>query len=202
MVIPLAILAVFAVVTGFLGTPAWPWFHAYLNGETVQFSPSALVDKPQLMLMLVSTLVVAAAFFAGWRIYSKVAATGARDKDPLEKSFPALFRLLQNKFYIDEFYEATVIRCNSAFSTCANWLDNVLWSGAVNAVSALTVLCARINRAIDEFGVNGSFDAGCNSLRGAGGFLSWAQNGRIQRYLRVAGLAVSVLMLVLIWEIL
>ena len=32
MTFPLAILAVFAVVLGFIGTPAWPWFQSYLSG--------------------------------------------------------------------------------------------------------------------------------------------------------------------------
>ncbi len=63
---------------GFLGTPAWPWFHSYLNGENTRFAPAALVAGPQLNLMLLSTVVVGAAFFAGWRIYSQ----GRRPKLP------------------------------------------------------------------------------------------------------------------------
>jgi NADH-quinone oxidoreductase subunit L len=199
MTIPLAILAVFAVLAGFLGTPAWPWFQTYLNGETVSFLPGALIENSQLNLMLLSTLVVGASFFTGWRIYSKVATRDVRDKDPLEKAFPAGFRVLQNKFYVDEFYAATIIRFNAAFARFADWLDRVIWSGAVNAVSALTLLCARFNRIVDESGVNAGFDAGCEGLRDTGGFLSWLENGRIQRYLRLAGLGVSVLAFLLIW---
>jgi NADH-quinone oxidoreductase subunit L len=32
MTMPLVILAIFAVVLGFFGTPAWPWFQNYLTG--------------------------------------------------------------------------------------------------------------------------------------------------------------------------
>jgi NADH-quinone oxidoreductase subunit L len=199
MTIPLMILAVFAVLAGFLGTPAWPWFASYLNGEEVRFTPAALWAGPQLHLLLLSTLVVGAALFLGWRIYSNVAAQSSREMDPLEKSLPAVFRLLQNKFYVDEIYAATVIRLNTAFSICADWLDRVIWAGAVNAVSGLTVWCAKFNRAFDEMGINAGFDLGCKGLRDAGGFLAWAQNGRVQRYLRIAGLAFSLLVLALIW---
>ncbi len=199
MTIPLVILAVFAVLGGFLGTPAWPWFQSYLNGENTPFTPAALVAGPQLNLLLLSTLVVGAAFFLGWRIYSKAALQSPREKDPLEQSLPALFGLLQNKFFIDEIYAATVIRLNTAFSSFADWMDRVIWGGAVNAVSLLTIVCARINRAFDELGINAGFDFGCDELRGAGGFLSWMQNGRVQRYLRIAGLALSLLLLALIW---
>ncbi len=141
MTIPLAILAVFAVLAGFLGTPAWPWFHSYLNGETTPFAPAALVAGPQLNLMLLSTMVVGAAFFLGWRIYSKAAVQSSREIDPLEKSLPALFRLLQNKFFIDEIYAATVIRLNTAFSQLRRLDGSRDLGGAVNAVSALTVVC-------------------------------------------------------------
>jgi NADH-quinone oxidoreductase subunit L len=199
MTVPLAILAAFAVLVGFLGTPAWPWFHSYLNGEAVPFKPAGLLDGPVLQVMLLSTVVVGVAFFLGWRIYSKVAAQSVRALDPLEKSLPAVFGVLHNKFYIDEIYEATVIPLNAAFARCAVWLDRVIWAGAVNAVSGLTVLCSRLNRALDELFVNAGFDFGCEGLRGGGGFLSWIQNGRIQRYLRVVGLAFSLLVLVLIW---
>jgi NADH-quinone oxidoreductase subunit L len=198
MTIPLSILAGFAALAGFMGTPAWPWFHAYLNGAELHFAPAALVDSAQVKLLTLSTMVVGAAFFIGWRIYKNVAMTANREKDPLEISSPQLFRILANKFYIDELYEATVIRVNRSFAALADWLDRALWSGIVRGLSALTVVFAKANRAIDESAVNAGFDSGCAGLRHSGDFLAWAQNGRIQRYLRIVGLAFSILVLVLI----
>ena len=199
MTVPLAILAALAVLAGFLGTPVWPWFSSYLNGHIAEFKPSALMERPELNLILLSAIVVGAAFVLGWRIYSKVAVQTPRQSDPLQKYFPSVFHLLQNKFFIDELYAATVLRVNTAFSFTADWMDRVIWSGAVNAVAGLTGLCATINRSLDEFGVNAGFDFGCEGLRGAGGFLAWVQNGSIQRYLRIVGLAFCLLLLVLIW---
>jgi NADH-quinone oxidoreductase subunit L len=199
MTIPLAILAVFAVLVGFLGTPAWPWFHSYLNGESASLEPAALIAGPQLALLLLSTVVVGAAFFLGWRIYGKAALQSSREIDPMQKSLPGLFGLLQNKLFIDEIYAATFLRLNAAFARFADWMDRVIWGGAVNALSALTVLCSRLNRSFDDSGINAGFDLGCAELRGAGGFLSWMQNGRVQRYLRIAGLGLGLLLLALIW---
>ena len=31
MTVPLIVLAVFAIVLGFVGTPAWPWFQSFLE---------------------------------------------------------------------------------------------------------------------------------------------------------------------------
>ena len=42
MTLPLAILAFFAIALGVIGTPAWPWFHAFLEGRAASLrSPRA-----------------------------------------------------------------------------------------------------------------------------------------------------------------
>jgi NADH-quinone oxidoreductase subunit L len=79
------------------------------------------------------------------------------------------------------------------------WLDDVVWGGLVQAVSLLTVWLSWLNRLIDEFVVNFGFDKGCGSLRNSGGFLSRFQNGQVQRYMRVIGLALAILALIFIW---
>jgi NADH-quinone oxidoreductase subunit L len=37
MTVPLAILAFFAMALGLIGTPAWPWFRAFLEGRAANF---------------------------------------------------------------------------------------------------------------------------------------------------------------------
>src|SRR5258708_10497267 len=44
MTIPLVILAVFAVLLGFIGTPAWPWFPDYLTGHATSIEFSKLLE--------------------------------------------------------------------------------------------------------------------------------------------------------------
>ena len=72
---------------------------------------------PQLNLMLLSTAGRRRGFLAGLANLFQ----GRRRKAPgkltrWKNPCPALFRLLQNKFFIDEFYAATVIRLNAAFA--------------------------------------------------------------------------------------
>ncbi len=199
MTVPLAILAAFAVLAGFLGTPLWPWFQSYLDGEVARFAGLNSIDAPFARLMLLSGAAVGLAFLAGWMIFGKVAGEELRSIDPLQRALPALFRLLQNRLYIDELYEATVIRLNKAFARCADWMDRVIWDGAVQLVSGAMDLLARFNQGVDERAVNGGFDLGCDGLRGTGWFLSWMQNGRVQHYLRIVGVASSLLLLALLW---
>ena len=198
MTTPLAILAVFAVFLGFIGTPAWPWFDGFLTGETPKFNFAKLTEE--IGPMGLSIVVVLAAMALGWIVYSKIALRPSREIDPLEKAQPALWRLLANKYYIDELYEATFIRLNRAFAIFSNWLDSVIWSGAVTLVSHLSIGLSWFSRKVDEDLVNGGFDHGCEGLRESSRKFSHLQNGQTQRYFRVLGAAFAVIVLVLIWR--
>ena len=107
--------------------------------------------------------------------------------------------MLNGKFYVDEFYDATVIRLTLAFARLCHWLDRVIWGGVVRGVSWLATALSTCNRALDEIVVNGGFDAGCGGLRGAGNGLGRVQNGQIQRYLLAIGVAFALFVLLLIW---
>ena len=122
-----------------------------------------------------------------------------REKDVLEAAQPFIYKLLENKYYIDEIYEATVIRFN-AFAAClCNFADQWIFGGAVLLVKYLTVGLAWLYRLTDEYVVNLGFDTGCEALREGGGGLSKLHTGRVQTYLRVIGVAMVALIIFLIW---
>jgi NADH-quinone oxidoreductase subunit L len=199
MTVPLLILAGLAVLAGFFGTPAWPWFQTYLEGGRAGFDLSKLLDEHQLPVMLLSTaLVTAAIVWSGW-IYGRAAARPARETDPLAAAQPALFTCLQKKFYVDEFYDATVVRLTAALAKFSDWLDRVVWGGLVKTVCWLTLALARLDRSVDDSVVNEGFDLGSETVRGSGHWVSRLQNGQVQRYLRVIGLAFCGLLILLWW---
>jgi NADH-quinone oxidoreductase subunit L len=199
MTVPLVILATLAVVAGFFGTPAWPWFQNYLEGGHAGFDLSKLMNEHQLPLMLLSTALVAAAIvWSGW-IYGRAAARPTRETDPLEVAQPTIFVLLQNKFYVDEFYNATVVRLTAAFAKFSDWLDRVFLGGLIKAVCVFALVLAWLDRALDEALVNESFDTGTETVRSSGRWLSRLQNGQVQRYLRIIGVAFCGLLILLLW---
>jgi NADH-quinone oxidoreductase subunit L len=51
------------------------------------------------------------------------------EKDPLPQRIGALASLLRNRFYFDEFYEATVIRFHDTLAALADWVDRQLVDG-------------------------------------------------------------------------
>ena len=189
MVIPLVVLAVFTVLLSIIGTPAWPWFHGYLMGHTAEaaFSTSVFI------VMAVSTGVVGLGLALGWWFYGR---KPLGKQDPLESD---IFSVLRNKFFIDEIYEASVVKLNTWSARVLRWLDDVIWQGAVMAVAYLVLILSWANHLIDEFVVDRGFDTGCGGFRVGAKALSLWQNGKVQRYLRFIGLAAAALVALVIW---
>ena len=100
---------------------------------------------------------------------------------------------------MDEFYDATIIRFNAWCGWLANELDYWVWNGSVLAVSYVVLGLSWVNRFFDEYVVNLGFDQGCREIRRGGGLLSHLQNGQVQNYLRVIGVALAALFLFLMW---
>jgi NADH-quinone oxidoreductase subunit L len=199
MTLPLAILAFFAVALGALGTPAWPWFRAFLDGQSVAFDLHGFAEPGLLALMATSTIVVFLGLGLGWKLYGGKSPQ-PEQPDLLEKAAPMLWGWLRNRLYIDEFYGVTVIAFYAWWAKVADWLDRRVWGGAVTGVAWAFRGWAEFNRFFDNTFVNGGFDKGCEELSTNGGLLARVQNGRAQTYLRILALAVVALAAILIWS--
>ena len=119
--------------------------------------------------------------------------------DVLERVRPDIFGLLRNKYYVDEIYEHSVVWLNAWWARTCDWLDYWVWNGAVQLISYLVVGLSWINWFFDEYVVNLGFDESCRRLAGGGGLMSRLQDGRVQNYLHLIGIALTVLVLFLIW---
>jgi len=199
MTMPLAILAFFAIALGALGTPAWPWFRAFLDDRAAEFSFEGFHEPGLLALMATSSLVVFLGLGLGWWVYGNKSPQ-AEEPDALESAVPPVWAVLHNKFYVDELYGVTVIAFYSGWARVADWLDRWVWGGAVTLVAVLFRGGAHLSRLCDVYWVNGGFDKGCEELANGGGLLARVQSGRVQSYLRLLALAVVVLAAILIWS--
>ena len=199
MTVPLIVLAVFAILLGLIGTPAWPWFDGYLNGELAELKVDFAKLSETAGLMGVSALIVITGITIGVILYGKRQRKTAEEKDVLEAAQPALFKLLENKYFIDEIYEATVIRLNAFAAGLCDFFDKWVFGGVVKLITWVTIGLSWLYKLMDEYLVNFGFDSGCESLRGTGGGLSKLHTGRVQTYLRVIGVALVMLVLFLIW---
>jgi NADH-quinone oxidoreductase subunit L len=190
MTVPLMILAVCSVLLGFLATPGWPWLHTYLTGEPAPAAPAGQF----LLLALLSTLIVGAGIASGWYLYRTIGS-----QDPLDARFPALFGSFRNRFWVDEAYEATVLRFARWLSFSFARLEIVFFASISSAAALVTLAFGWLSRLFDHFVIDFGFDTGCRAVAEGANAGKKIQNGRIQTYLRTIALTLAVLVLVLAW---
>ncbi|MFA6959681.1 MAG: NADH-quinone oxidoreductase subunit L [Opitutaceae bacterium] len=190
MTVPLVILAVCAVVLGFVGTPYWPWLQATLDPhyEPTHGGPS---------LMLLSIGLVGAGLGLGWWLYARKLRTTATARDPLAVAAPGVMAALANRLGFDPLYAASFGRLNHFLAAFADVLDRRVIGSLVNFLAQFGLFTGSVNRQFDEDNINDGFDRVSAVVRGTGRGYSQAQTGETQGYLRVVALAFIVLALVL-----
>ena len=86
MTIPLVILAAFAVLLGFIGTPAWPWFQSFLDSKPASLGFSAFSSHGILSIMFTSSFLVFLGIGLGWWFYGRKPIESAGVPDELGKA--------------------------------------------------------------------------------------------------------------------
>lgn len=108
----------------------------------------------------------------------------------------SLHKLSYNKWYIDEIYDATVIRFTLWFSDALAWFDAKVVDGAVNGSAFVTQKLSDLSGLFDKYVVDGlvNFTA---FLSGALGFmLRKVQTGRVQTYIALVIFSLLVLLII------
>ncbi len=171
---PLWILAVGAVIAGWVGIPKIltlgflpenvfghflePVFAPILApiGEHHAHHVSAGLE---IGLMLGAIAVGAIGIFLAWRAYGGERGTAA--DDAFAARLPGAQRVLANKYYVDEIYDATVIRgfwatCRGLFRFDAGFIDGFLVNGVRNVtVEVLSLSSSLFDKYVVDGLVNG-----------------------------------------------
>jgi len=195
MTVPLVLLAVGAVLLGFIGTPAWPWLQGALTGTRLK--PGPLFENG--LLLAASILLVAAGMGAGWWLYVRHPRRTATAPDPLAAGTPTWWRALAGGLGFDAAYAATVGRLTLWLAALADGFDRWIWGGAVRSAAALAEFAGVLGRQADEDGLNAGFDGASEGLRRTGRAYSRRQTGGVPGYLRALAVAFVVLVVLLWW---
>ena len=190
MTMPLIVLAVCAIVFSIALTPAWPWLHGYLSGEPAHFEIGQLI-QPMLFLSLA---LVAGGIGLGVLFYRKAGAT-----DPLAQAQPVIFRFLENKMWLDEFYARTVLAFAHFAARFSDVMDRYFWDGLVRALAGVGQLFGILSSHFDERGINSGVDGATTGARGLGRFIAARHSGQIQTYLRAAAVGALALLILYAW---
>jgi NADH-quinone oxidoreductase subunit L len=200
MTFPLLILAAFALLLGFLGTPAWPWFQSFLEDTNVTINFAAFSTGGMLPVMLSSSVIVLFGLGIGWWFFGRQPIDSAEAPDNFGRLSPSIFTVLAHAFYVDKIYGATIIRLNTLLSKLSAWLDRWVWNGAVQTATYIFLGFAHLDNFLDTHVVNSGFDEGCEGVSRSGQILSLLQAGRIQIYLKIVAGALIAFTILLLWR--
>ena len=92
------------------------------------------------------------------------------------------FALMQNKYYVDEIYQGSVVKWFMSLRLVFSEMDTWIVDGIVNGLSVVTRTVAWINGAIDHYLVDGLVNFVAEGTLTVGAKLRTAQTGRIQNY--------------------
>jgi len=152
MTIPLWILAIGAVLAGYVGLPKVlsevNWFHHWLEPvirPVAELAEHEMGAGTEWMLILITTLIALTGIYFSWQTYG--GDKGLAKGRVWAERFPLLHRLLLNKWYVDEIYDALIVRPLAMISRFF-WkvVDTFVIDGAVNAGAFLTELTGDVGR--------------------------------------------------------
>ena len=163
MTMPLMALAVGAIVAGFVGVPAAlggsnaiqmflePSFNAYGAWSEHATEEAHVSQVAELGLMAFSVLVAAGGIFLAHRIYVRQPESA----EQLAQTWDGTHRVLINKYYVDELYDATVVR-GTMLSAKGLWtIDSRIVDGAINGTGWATIALSWISHVLDKYVVDG-----------------------------------------------
>ena len=195
MTVPLVLLAVFALLLGFLGTPAWPWFQSFLDGDSaaVQLrrassspaccrsccSPRSSSSRPRPRLVVL-------------RPQADRSRRSSRRRSAVLQ--PPIFTVLGHAFYVDALYGATFIRLNTL---CCQALRLVRPLGLERRRPDPSPTSSLASPGSTTSSTHTSSTPASTKAarpsRAAASFFRCLQAGRVQSYLRIIGGALIVL---------
>ena len=191
MTIPLILLAACAILFSIVLTPAWPWLESYLTGHAAANLDTRLLFQS---MILISLALVGAGIGLGVWMYR-----GAGEVDPLQQKSPAVFRFLENKMWIDEIYDRTVIAISWIAARISDWMDRHVWDGIVRDVGRIGQFFGKLTTGADERVINAGVDEGTAGAQGLGRVMSRWHSGQIQTYLGAVALGMLALVLLYAW---
>jgi len=202
----LMVLAFLSLVGGWIGwpaalggsipTPFQRWLKPVLlplGGSEFEFH-----EASKGLEILLMTLSVGIALFGIWqatRFYLKDQSWSIPKR--LATNLAPIHRVLTNKYYVDELYNATVIRGTLLFATFLALFDVYVIDGAVNLVRHATVFVfGHGSRLFDTYVVDGAVNGVAYTAKGGSTMFRRMQNGFVQNYAAIMGAGIVLLAVV------
>jgi NADH-quinone oxidoreductase subunit L len=119
--------------------------------------------------------------FLAFLVYS----FGWINPDRVANAVKPLYKFLQNKWYFDELYEATIINGSKALSRGLAWFDMHVVDGLVNLTAQIGVFVSFLVGKFDDYVVDGAVNGLASATTGSGSLLGRLQTGKLYHYVFV-----------------
>ena len=167
MTAPLMLLAVGAFAAGFVGIPAAlgganaielflePSFTAGAEHvEEAEHAAAHLSRAAEIGLMALSVLVAVGGIALAYHLYVR----RPERSQQLATNWAGAHRVLTNKYYVDELYDATAVRGTMTSARGLWTVDRDVVDGAVNGTGWLTRASSWVSHVVDKYLVDGMFN--------------------------------------------
>ena len=195
MTTPLIILAVGAVLAGFVGLPGVlggsqfaHWLEPVIHAHEEAHASGAL----EWGLMAVSVSVASLGVFLAYLMYRRESLSPAIFADLAGGLF---YRLFDRKWYFDEIYQVVFVNGTLLIARFGSLFDQYIIDGIVNGAAALTRFVSWLNGLFDQYIIDGIVNLIANVTFGIGNKLRRVQTGNINSYLY--GILIAVLLLII-----
>ena len=195
MTTPLIILAVGAVLAGFVGLPGVlggsqfaHWLEPVIHAHEEAHASHAL----EWGLMAVSVSVASLGVFLAYLMYRRESLSPAIFANLAGGS---LYRLFDHKWYFDEIYQVVFVNGTLLIARLGSLFDQYIIDGIVNGAAALTRFVSWLNGLFDQYIIDGIVNLIANVTFGIGNKLRRVQTGNINSYLY--GILIAVVLLII-----
>jgi NADH-quinone oxidoreductase subunit L len=202
MTVPLMILAALGLVAGLLNVPHSlfgssrfnQWLEPVLGGgHGAAHAAVHAVEPIEYGLMIFSVSIAIIGILLARAMYQ----TKTLSPETISNlAGGKLYHLVYNKYFVDEFYEKTVINGTLALAQFSAWFDRTIIDGIVNLTARVTTLFSSLNGLFDRYVVDGAVNGVASITAFLGGRVRRLQTGGINAYLYVIVLAVVGVMVV------
>ena len=137
MTFPLIVLAILSVFGGLLGLPEFwhmpNWMANNLETVILRKNPSTMPHETEWTLMGIAVLSAIATIYFAYIVYRQKHTIPLKEGDKM----PGFQKLVYNKYYVDEFYNAVITKPLDALSVAFHkFFDLQIIDGIVNGVGA------------------------------------------------------------------
>ncbi|MET0800079.1 MAG: NADH-quinone oxidoreductase subunit L [Actinomycetota bacterium] len=170
---PLVALAAATIGVGLLGSPQlnavfgqWVFFEAIHEAVFVPW------------IAVLATAGALLGLAAGYALYKE-----RRAPDPLQAPLGRVWNVLENRYYIDEFYMRDIVRpVRDTWSAGVNWFNQVVLDGVVNGAAVLARTGAQAIAWFDRTVIDGVVNLVGEGAGRTGNVLRYLQTGNVQWY--------------------